>query len=68
MSRMVVARNGTGPLHIADPDGTTLHTICGRTLTTPKATTWKAGRDATAVWKLWKRCASCESINRTWGR
>jgi len=68
MTRMVVARNGYGPLHIAEPDGPTLHAICGRTLRGDKITTWKAGRPAAAVWREWRRCATCVSLERMWGR
>ena len=64
---MVVARTGTGPLHIAEPDGTVLHAICGRTLR-GNVTTWRAGHPANAVWSEWRRCSSCVSLERMWGK
>ena len=67
MTRMVVARTGTGPLHIAEPDGTTWRAVCGKTLRL-NVTTWKAGHQAWAVWQLWRTCPQCADIDRMWGR
>jgi len=65
----LVARKGTGRLHIAVPvPGGVYATICGRTLTGPKIHTWRAGRQASAVWVEWKRCTDCVSLNRKYGR
>ena len=68
MTRMLVARAGLGRLHIAAPmPGGGLATICGKALT-GTVTTWRVGKQATAVWSEWPTCQSCVELERKWGR
>lgn len=68
MTRMLVARAGLGRLHIGAPlPGGSVGTICGKTLTLA-VTTWRAGKQATAVWSEWPTCDSCRELERKWGR
>lgn len=68
MSNHLVARVGTGALHIAERNNTHYETICGKRLTGPKILTWTAGKSATAVWKEWRRCPTCAELDRKWRR
>lgn len=60
MSREVVVRAGTGPLHIRTPGKT--EAICGRKLP-DQLTTWPRGKASAAVWDAWRHCRDCESIH-----
>jgi len=68
MTATLVARKGTGRLHIAVPvPGGVYATVCGRTLR-GNITTWRAGHQASAIWTEWKRCPDCVELNRKYGR
>lgn len=66
MSNHIVARVGLGALHIAEPNSIDYEAICGKRLAGPKVHTWSAGKSATAVWREWRRCATCEELDRKW--
>ncbi len=68
MSNHLVARVGTGALHIAEANSIDYEAICGKRLAGPKVLTWSAGKSATAVWRVWKRCAQCEALDLKWRR
>lgn len=63
MSRHQVIRRGTGPLHIAEAGAHGWDALCG-TRFGADVTTWRAGKQSTAVWREWKHCARCERRDR----
>lgn len=65
MSAYVVRRAGLGPLHIGPAAGFT--TICGRKLD-GKVYTWRAGKQAIAIWAEWRHCPKCEKRDRELSR
>lgn len=68
MTSTLVARKGTGRLHIAVPvPGGSLATICGKTLK-GNVFTWRAGKQASAIWTQWPVCGDCRELNRRYGR
>lgn len=65
MSREVVVRVGTGPLHIRTPGDP--EAICGHRLPA-KVTTWPRGKASAAVWAQWRVCPKCDDLNRLLSR
>lgn len=61
MSREVVVRAGTGPLHIRTPGNP--EAICGHKLPA-KVITWPRGEPSIAIWKVWRHCLRCEHLER----
>lgn len=64
VTQAVVRVGKTGPLHIAwlEPDGS-YYSNCDRRL--PRTVTrWRAGREATRVWRSLRRCARCEAYHQ----
>jgi hypothetical protein len=58
---MVALRNGPGPIHLAWVDPDSYDTLCEKTIPkSAKVATWKAGKQATAIWNGWRRCPKCE--------
>lgn len=59
---MAAIRNGSGPIHLAWVEADGFDTLCERTIPrSGKVSTWKAGKNATAIWNGWRRCPKCET-------